>query len=168
LSDVRFEVRFQCARALDALVQRRPDLNVPASKIFAAVERELQVARPIRSSRRLLDTRDGSDPNTFLDEILRERADQTLEHIFSLLAAVLPRGPVKIAFRSLHTDDMALRGLALEYLDSMLPAQIRDSLWAMLETKPVILAPEAGRDPLSELLAAHESLLLQLNRAPLK
>ena len=52
LSDIRFEVRFQCARALDSLVQRRPDLNVPASAIFAAVERELQVVRPIRDSRR--------------------------------------------------------------------------------------------------------------------
>ncbi len=168
LSDIRFEVRFQCARALDSLVQRRPDLDAPASAIFAAVERELQVARPIRDSRRLLDPRDGSDPNTFLDEILRERADQTLEHIFSLFAAVLPRGPVKIAFRALHADDMALRGLALEYLDSVLPAQVRDGLWGMIETKPPVPAPEAGRDPLSELLAAHESLLLQLNRTPLR
>jgi hypothetical protein len=168
LSDVRFEVRFQCARALDSLVQRRPDFDVPSSAIFAAVGRELQVARPIRDSRRLLDSRDGSDPDIFLDEILRERADQTLEHIFSLFAAVLPRGPVKIAFRALHTDDRALRGLALEYLDSVLPAQVRDSLWAMIETKPMITAPEAGRDPLNELLAAHESLLLQLNGTPLR
>jgi hypothetical protein len=168
LSDIRFEVRFQCARALDSLVQRRPDLDVPASAIFAAVERELKVARPIRDSRRLLDPRDGSDPNTFLDEILRERADQTLEHIFSLFASVLPRGPVKIAFRALHTDDMALRGLALEYLDSVLPAQVRDGLWAMIDTKPTIPASETGHDPLSDLLAAHESLLLQLNRTPLR
>jgi hypothetical protein len=168
LTDIRFEVRFQCARALDSLVQRRPDLDVSTGAIFAAVARELQVARPIRDSRRLLDPRDGSDPNAFLDEILRERADQTLEHIFSLLAVVLPRGPIKIAFRALHTDDVALRGLALEYLDSVLPAQVRDGLWAMIETKPPAQAPEAGRDPLSELLAAHESLLLELNRTPLR
>jgi hypothetical protein len=168
LSDIRFEVRFRCARALDSLVQRRPDLDVPPGAIFAAVERELQVARPIRDSRRLLDPRDGSDPNTFLDEILLERADQTLEHIFSLFAAVLPRGPVKIAFRALHTGDMALRGLALEYLDSVLPVQVRDGLWTIIETKPKIQALETGHDPLGELLAAHESLLLQLNRTPLR
>ena len=55
---------------------------------------ELKVARPIRESRRLLDARDGSDANTFLDEILRERANETLEHIFSLFASVLPREPI--------------------------------------------------------------------------
>ncbi len=168
LSDIRFEVRFQCSRALDSLAQRKPDLNVLPGPVFAAVERELQVGRPIRESRRLLDRRDGSDPTTFLDEILRERADQTLEHIFSLFAAVLPRDPVKIAFRALHTEDKALRGLAIEYLDSVLPPQVRDGLWAMIETKPPMQAPDAGHDPLGDLLAAHESLLLKVNRTPLR
>lgn len=163
LGDLRFEVRLQCSRALDCLVQRRPDLSVPAAAIYAAVERELQVARPIRDSRRLLDPRDGSDPNAFLDEILRERADQTLEHIFSLFASVLPRVAVKIAFRSLHTDDRALRGLALEYLDSALPGQVREGLWALIDTKPAAHAQDSGQDPLSELLRAHESLLVKLN-----
>ena len=164
LSDMRFEVRFQCSRSLDSLVQRRLNLTVPAEVVFAAVERELQVARPIRESRRLLDRRDKADPNAFLDEILRERADQTLEHIFSLFATVLPREAVKIAFRALHTDDKTLRGVAIEYLDSVLPAQVQDGLWAMIETKPLVQVPEAHRDPLGELLRSHESLLQALAR----
>ena len=147
LSDMRFEVRFQCSRSLDSLVQRRLNLTVPAEVVFAAVERELQVARPIRESRRLLDRRDKADPNAFLDEILRERADQTLEHIFSLFATVLPREAVKIAFRALHTDDKTLRGVAIEYLDSVLPAQVQDGLWAMIETKPLVQVPEARSRP---------------------
>lgn len=168
LSDPRFEVRFQCSRALDSLVQRCPKLQVPADTVYAAVERELQVARPIRESRRLLDARDSSDPSAFLDEILRERADQSLEHIFSLFATVLPREPVKIAFRALHTDDKALRGLAIEYLDSALPPRVRESLWAMLEPKTVARALETHVDPLSELLRAHESLVLMINKTPPK
>jgi hypothetical protein len=100
----------------------------------------------------------------FLDEILRERADQTLEHIFSLFASVLPREAVKIAFRALHTDDKTLRGVAIEYLDSVLPAQVQVGLWAMIETKPLVQVPEAHRDPLGELLRSHESLLLALAR----
>lgn len=164
LSDLRFEVRFQCSRALDSLVQRRSDLKVPADLVFAAVERELQVARPIRESRRLLDARDSSDANTFLDEILRERANETLEHIFSLFASVLPREPIKIAFRALHTEDPALRGLATEYLDSVLPARIREGLWQMIEIKPEPEPSDAHRDPLSELLRAHDSLLLLMNK----
>jgi hypothetical protein len=163
LEDLRFEVRLQCSRALDCLVQRRPDFNVPASAVYAAVEREFQVAGPIRDSRRLLDPRDGSDPNAFLDEILRERADQTLEHIFSLFASVLPRAAVKIAFRSLHTDDRALRGLAIEYLDSALPIQVREGLWALIDTKPATRAHDPCQDALGELLRAHESLLVKFN-----
>ena len=93
---------------------------------------ELKVARPIRESRRLLDARDGSGANTFLDEILRERVNETLEHIFSLFASVLPREPIKIVFRTLHTEDPALRGLATEYLDSVLRTRIRDGLWEMI------------------------------------
>jgi hypothetical protein len=162
LADLRFEVRFQCSRALDSLIQRRPDFKVPADVVYAAVERELQVARPIRDSRRLLDGRDSSDPDAFLDEILRERADQTLEHMFSLFASVLPREAVKIAFRSLHTDDPALRGLAIEYLDSVLPDQVRDSLWALIETQPPIHSPDSTQDPLGELLRAHESLAVKI------
>ncbi len=81
---------------------------------------------------------------------------------------MLPREPVKIAFRALHAEDTALRGLALEYLDSVLPSTVRDGLWGVIETKTSTAAPEAGRDPLSELLAAHESLVLQLNRTPLR
>ena len=164
LSDLRFEVRFQCSRALDSLVQRRSDLKVPADLVFAAVERELQVARPIRESWRLLDARDSSDANTFLDEILRERANETLEHIFSLFASVLPREPIKIAFRALHTEDPALRGLATEYLDSVLPNRIREGLWEMIEIKPEREPSDAHRDPLSELLRAHDSLLLLMNK----
>ena len=164
LSDLRFEVRFQCSRALDSLVQRRSDLKVPADLVFAPVERELQVARPIRESRRLLDARDGSDANTFLDEILRERANETLEHIFSLFASVLPREPIKIAFRALHTEDPALRGLATEYLDSVLPTRIREGLWEMIEIKPEREPSDAHRDPLSELLRAHDSLLLLMRK----
>lgn len=163
MTDPRFEVRFQCSRALDAVVQRTPDLEVPADLVYAAVQREFQVARPIRDSRRLLDARDGADPEAFLDEILRERADQTLEHIFSLFASVLPREAVKIAFRSLHKDDATLRALAMEYLDSVLPGTVRDGLWALMDTKPPARAPESSQDPLGELLRAHESLLVKVN-----
>jgi ATP/ADP translocase len=170
LADNRFEVRFQCSRALDSLVLRRPDLKVPADAVFAAVERELQVAHPIWNSRRLIDKRKGADPNVFLDEILRERADQSLEHVFSLFATVLPREPVKIAFRVLHTDDKALRGLAAEYLDSILPANLRERLWAMVEPDLAKKgqARESGQQALDKLLQSHESLVIMIDKTPTK
>jgi hypothetical protein len=50
-------------------------------------------------------------------------------HVFTPLALVLPTEPLRIAFRGWHTDDPALRGTALEYLENVLPHQIRDRLW---------------------------------------
>jgi hypothetical protein len=162
LDDTRFEVRFQCSRALDALLQRQPELTVPAGEVFAAVERELQVARPIWESRRLLDRRDAADPQAFLDEVLRERADQSLEHVFSLFATVLPREPVKIAFRALHTEDKTLRGLAAEYLDGVLPPGVRERLWSVVEPGPAATSERPNQEALAELLRSQHSLLLQI------
>ncbi len=170
LEDQRFEVRFQCSRALDALKQRRPGLKVPADAVYAAVERELKVAHPIWNSRRLLDRRADADQNAYLDDVLRERADQSLEHVFSLFAAVLPRDPVKIAFRALHTEDKTLRGLAAEYLDSMLPPHIRELLWKMVEPGLSKGAPaqESGQAALDRLLQSHESLMIMIDKDKLR
>jgi AAA family ATP:ADP antiporter len=166
LDDKRFEVRFQCSRALDTLVLRRPELKVPADTVFAAVERELQVAHPIWNSHRLLDKRLDTDQSAFLDDVLRERSDQSLEHIFSLFATVLPREPIRIAFRVLHTDNKTLRGLVAEYLDGILPANIRERLWIMVE--PGLAKKrqdgESGEQALDKLLRSHESLMLMIDK----
>jgi hypothetical protein len=55
--------------------------------------------------------------------------------VFTLLGLVLPSEPLRVAFRGLHSDDRRLRGTALEYLDSVLPRDIRDCLWRFLENE---------------------------------
>jgi hypothetical protein len=164
LDDARFEVRFQCARALDALHQRRPDLALDVRRVFAAVERELRTARPVWESRRLLDQRDPGDPQAYFDDVLRERANQSLEHVFSLFATVLAREAVITAFRALHTDDALLRGLAVEYLDGVLPLEIRARLWELVEPGPGAHAERSPEAVVDELLRSQQSLLLQLKQ----
>lgn len=136
LNDVRFEVRFHCARSLDFMRQRDLEIAIPAQRVFDVVDRELSVSRSIWDGRRLLDQRESTDHSAFLDEELRDQADHNLEHVFSLLALVLPREPLKVAFRSLHTEDRLLRGLAREYLDSVLPDALNRKLWSILEASP--------------------------------
>jgi hypothetical protein len=65
-------------------------------------------------------------------EAQAERAQENITHVFSLLAAVLPREPLQVAFRGIRSDDASLRGLALEYLDGVLPPAIRAKLYALL------------------------------------
>jgi ATP:ADP antiporter, AAA family len=165
LGDTRFEVRYQCSRAMDRILVADPSLRVDSARIFQVVERELSVARPVWNGHRLLDQFESSDAVMFLDEHLRDRANRSLEHVFSLLCTVLPREPVKVAFRVVHSDDAMLRGLALEYLTGVLPESVRVRLWDVLDAST---GRTEGSPPsttaLEELLRSQDGLLEQLNR----
>jgi len=84
-----------------------------------------------------------------------------------LFATVLPREPIKISFRALHTDDKTLRGLAAEYLDSVLPQNVREQLWIMVESgaSKKASAPDSGQAALDKLIRSHESLMLLVNKS---
>ncbi len=163
LDDLRFEVRYQCGRALAAMSQRNPALVFNSERIFAVVVRETNVGRPIWESRRLLDEVEAPQDEPFVDEFVRNRAGRSLTHVFTLLTLVLPAQPLQIAFRSLHTDDLQLRGTALEYLDGVLPAPIRDRLWPYIE----VLGPASRRvrpreEILEDLMRSNHSIMMNL------
>lgn len=169
LRDPRFEVRFQCGRALDHLFQRNPALHVPEQAIFDVLDRELSVSQSIWDSHRLLDKRDTmampEDPGdgfAYLDDVLRERANQSLEHVFSLLSVVRPRDPLRIAFRALHTDDRQLRGLALEYLESVLPTATRMKLWSVINVDGAAATKRPPQEVLDRLMLSSATLQLKV------
>jgi ATP:ADP antiporter, AAA family len=166
LEDSRFEVRFQCARALDVILQRHPEYRPAKEAVFAIVEREMSVSRGVWDSRRLLDRRQSTDQFLFLDEVLRERAQLSWEHLFSLLALILPRGPLKVAFQAMHTDDRFLRGLALEYLDSVLPPSLRNVQTFFEEVPPLASTGKVAKDLTTRLMDARQSVSLKLAHLP--
>ena len=129
LDDARFDVRFQVARSLVAIVESNPNVRLHAERVYQVVQAELAVGRPVWESRRLLDGFVSESP---LDEYVRDRAGQSLAHVFTLLSLVLPRQPLNIAFRSLTTGDRQLQGTALEYLENVLPAAVKQALWPYL------------------------------------
>ena len=164
LDDLRFEVRFQCARSLAAIVEKNFTIRMDKEKVFAFVLREVAVGKPVWESRRLLDSLESNDLASFVDTFVRDRASQSLAHVFTLLSLVLPREPLQIAFRGLQTDDQGLRGTALEYLEGILPAEIRDRLWPFLEDRRPS-AQRAGRpreEILADLLRSNRSIMLNL------
>ena len=161
LEDLRFEVRFHCGRSLAAVVERSAFVRVDVERVYTLVRRELAVGRPVWESQRLLDEVDDS---RFVDGFLKQRAGQSLAHVFTLLSVVLPTVPLQIAYRGLLTDDRALRGTALEYLEGMLPRDIRDRLWPVLGDEPAV-APRTSRDRdqiLAELISSNESIMINL------
>jgi len=163
LEDVRFEVRFHCARSLAAILARNPRITIDRHFIFEIVRRETAVGRPVWESQRLLHQLDETQDNVFVDEFVKNRASRSLAHVFTLLALVLPTEPLQIAFRGLHTSDPILRGTALEYLEGVLPATIRDSLWPYLEdSRPKSQQNRPREEILEDLLRSNESIMLNL------
>lgn len=164
LNDRRFEVRYRCGRALTHRSDIDTGFHVPREVAFRAVLLEVDAGAGVWKGRQLLDRMDDDSWSPVMDEVIRDRANRSLEHVFTLLALALPREPLRIAFRGLHTDDPLLRGTALEYLDATLPPEIRKPLWPFLEdNRP--RRPETQRSPhdaLQALLNSKESIVLKL------
>ena len=115
LADSSTEVRVRCGRALLALTETHPGLASSPPAILEAVERELKL--------KLEGGRVGDD-------------DAVREHVFNLLALVLEREPLLIASRAFDSDDMYLRGTALEYLETVLAPGIFAALAPRLSAAP--------------------------------
>ena len=162
LSDIRFEVRFQCGRSLAAIVAKQPDLRIDEERIFDVVQKEVAVGRPVWEGRNLLDRLDEGE-STFVDDFIKSRASQSLAHVFTVLSLVLPAEPLQIALRGLYVEDQNLRGTALEYLESVLPPSIREPLWPFLEDRRPGTRSVRQRDEiLADLVRSNHSIMLNL------
>lgn len=165
LNDRRFEVRYQCGRALAAMMTRNPYLKFNADEVYGAIRKEVAVSRPVWESHRLLDRSEDPESPELLDEFLRERTNRSLQHLFTLLALIHPPEPLRIALHGLHADDPQLKGTALEYLESILPTDIRTRLWPLLDNE---LTSEEQQDPrsrdeiLAELMKSNQSIMVRL------
>ena len=163
LEDLRFEVRFQCGRSLSSILEKNVRVRIDRERVFDVVRKELAVGRPVWQSHRLLDNVD-DEQRSFVDEFLKDRAGQSLAHVFTLLSLVLPTAPLQIAYRGLHTDDPKLRGTALEYLEGVLPQDINQRLGPFLgrEQQPATRDVRARDEILADLLRSNESIMLNL------
>src|SRR5688572_24836901 len=164
LADKRFEVRYRSGRGLAHLLDKDAMLWVSPKDAFEAVLREIDAASGVWEGRSLLDRMDDEEWSPVMGELVRERANRSLEHVFTLLALVLPRKPLRIAFQGLHTEDRLLRATALEYLESSLPPQIRKPLWPYLEdNRPKHdAAARPTEEALDALLKSNDSISLKL------
>ena len=162
LDDARFDVRFQAARSLTEILEKNPRVVIDSQRVFAAVNaRPASAARSGRAAACSTASRAPKRCRRSTSSCATAPAP-SLAHVFTLLALVLPREPLQIAFRSLQTDDQHLRGTALEYLDGMLPPRIRERLWPFLETGPARRSTRPRDEVMAELLRSHRSINLNL------
>jgi ATP:ADP antiporter, AAA family len=167
LRDDRFEIRQRCARGLEKMLQENPEFRPQPAAIFDIVASELAAHKKILPKRSASAAeRPAAEDADFVlvDEVLRERASHVMTHVATLLGLVLPQQSVRLAFRALYTEDAKLRGVALEYLDSVLPKGLREQMAAQIEG-PVARPDRSGAPPeeiLANLLDESPSIMARL------
>lgn len=166
LRDARFEVRYQCGQALRVALRRKESTRLDRTKILDVVAQEVSVDRAVWESHRLIDAEEDIEaPSPFVVEAIRVRSQRSLQHVFTLLSLVFAEEPLQTAYRALHTDDAGLRGTALEYLETVLPARIHRALLPFVEDRPRSPAPARPREEvLRALLRSNRSIQMHLER----
>jgi hypothetical protein len=143
LVDPSFDVRYRSGAVLARLAAAGHLRDISTDEVFGAVRRELMADRSVLASRRVLDDLVGAGEERVEDASQPHRGGAGLEHVFTVLGLVLPAEPLRIALHAVQTDDPELRGTALEYLESILPADVRAQLWPLLEAEIAPATPAA-------------------------
>ncbi len=125
LDDPLFAVRYEAAVALATLTSRDASLSIEPDAVFPRVMKELAQ---------------------------NEGGDRALDHAFTLLGLVLEREPLRTALRALQTNDLRLRGTALEYLENVVPEDVRLHLWPRIGSAAMATAPRPRAEVEAELL----------------
>ncbi len=129
LRDEEFNVRYSCARALARMNERDANMVIAPSEVFDVVQREVSVDRSVWISRDL--ELDIGIPTDMAAASLAgdPRIDYSLEHVFTLLSLTLDRDALLLSRSAISSSDRNLRGTALEYLENVLPENVRRGLW---------------------------------------
>jgi ATP:ADP antiporter, AAA family len=151
LEDPAFEVRYAAGRALLRVAWAEPTLSFARDRIAKIViteaEREEKVAANVDD-----ESLEGMEP---LDIMMRDRVSRGLEHLFNVLSLMLERDALRLCFRALHQEDVRYRGTALEYLETVLPPDVRNAIWPLLgETSGPLPCPRPAREVLADLTKA--------------
>ena len=129
-------VRYRVIASLNKLRAVRPDIRIDPAvlELLLAAEiaghyRSYQVLGPLRG--RL----PGNDP---VLEALRLSMEGELERIFRLMSLLFPHGGLHDAYVGLQSSSATIRGNALEFLENVLPAELRQVLVPLLDSQVTV------------------------------
>lgn len=157
LHDDRFEVRYRCALALARIRARGAGWLPALEEIHERVTYELDFGRKAWDSRRLLDE-DADDADHLIQKADREKVHKSVEHVFTLLSLAYEPGPVRLSLLAYAGDDHTLRGTALEYLETVLPEEIRDALFPMLDVRVEIGKKRDREEIVADLVRSMQAM----------
>ncbi|MDP9000699.1 MAG: hypothetical protein M3O46_11375 [Myxococcota bacterium] len=153
----RFEVRYQCGRALLRVTDADRTVVIARDKVIEAVQREIASAKTALekvASEDFDDDLQADENNELMEMLARDRVDRSLEQVFAILSLHLEREPLRMAFRALHHEDTRHRGTALEYLETILPNEVRETLWPYLGAETPLITARPATELLADLASA--------------
>jgi hypothetical protein len=162
LEDRDFQVRMRCGQALAAISSANTSIRISPDAVFSAVQREAGLEECAIEDLDPLDPAPEDDRSPMASTLPRKVNDSYLEYLFILLSLVLPRAPLRVAYHGLYTDDVLLRGTALEYLESMLPPDVREAIWPYLGEMRKPPARSGAKPSIADELLQSEAAI-QLN-----
>lgn len=129
----RFEIRYRAGLALWCRRDRGLEFvsRYWKDQIWTSVRYELSQDRAIWELEHLLDAFE-DDGDAVIRQNVTGRGALGLAHIFRILALVLDAEPVLIAFRGIQDETERLNSISLEYLEHVLPPDIRKKLWPFI------------------------------------
>ncbi len=157
-----FGLRLACARAAARIVSRSPELAPAGSEVYARVARELAVDDEVWTRQGRRAPSDPADRSVLLDRTALRSVSRSLEQIFTLLSLAHEREVMASVLAGLASDEPELRGTALEYLESVLPASLRGKLWPRLHADRERQASgRPGSEVASELLRSSAAVVIR-------
>ncbi|MBT8478975.1 MAG: hypothetical protein KJO06_08665 [Gemmatimonadetes bacterium] len=141
----RFEVRYRVALGL----YRRRLHSIAESggawenEVWAAIREQLNRERAVWELARLLDA---EADDGFVERRVGLRGELSLEHTFRLLSLVLDRDTMRAAYHGIILNDPELKSFALEYLEQVLPSDVRNRLWPVIGDLSASAEQRARRD----------------------
>jgi hypothetical protein len=102
--------------------------------MITVVERELDVPPQVWRGYRLLDRPEVEEPATVSEPA--DASSRHLEYIFLLLSTIVEREPLDAAVHGVRSPNAGVRGLAIEYLDQVLPPAVLERLRTMIASTP--------------------------------
>ena len=90
--------------------------------------------------------------SVLLDAPQRRRVPRAAEHVFTLLAVIRDRDPLRFALFALASGDPNLHGTALEYLENVLPDGLRRALWRHVAREGTLIQSRRSTEELTDEL----------------
>jgi hypothetical protein len=159
-----FPLDFEVVKALNKLHAAFPQIRLDTARIVDAIHQEREIYDHLRNVRTWLKLNATGDPlSDLLMRAVAERMEQRLERIFRLVGLVYSQHDIYTVYYNCQVKP-ALRASAIEFLDNLLDASLKQIVIPLLEEGPrgaTLLMPRKavfqilleGRDPWLKTIA---------------